>query len=58
MSRFAGKPVDAGLIQYAGLAPGLFQINLLVPDGTVSDREIIVSTNSFTGSPGRKPPLD
>ena len=41
-----GKPVDPALIKYAGLTPGcagLYQINLVVPDGTPVDPQIDVT---------------
>jgi uncharacterized protein (TIGR03437 family) len=47
-----GKVVDAVLIKYAGLTPGsagLYQINLVVPDGTPADTEIEVTAGSPTG---------
>jgi uncharacterized protein (TIGR03437 family) len=53
----AGKPVDPMLIKYAGLTPGcagLYQINLVVPDGTPPDPQIDVTTGGPPAPAGLK----
>lgn len=55
----AGKAVDPSLVKYAGLTPGsagLYQINLVVPEGTGTDPEIVVS-GSVSGQTGLKLPV-
>ena len=55
-----GKAVDPSLIKYAGVTPGsagLYQINLLVPDGTGVDPEIEVTSGSLTAQGGLKLPI-
>ena len=56
----AGKAVDSGSIKYAGLTPGsagLYQINLVVPDGAGEDPEIQVSAAGSTPQTGLKLPV-
>ena len=55
-----GAPVDPVLIKYAGLTPGcagLYQINLLLPQGTGEDPEIRVTTGNLTAGTGPKLPV-
>jgi uncharacterized protein (TIGR03437 family) len=51
----AGKPVDPGLIKYAGVSPqsaGLYQINLLIPPGTPTNPAILVTLAGQTSAAG------
>jgi uncharacterized protein (TIGR03437 family) len=53
----AGKSVDPVFIKYAGLTPGsagLYQINLIVPDGTPPDPQIDVTAGGPPAQPGLK----
>ena len=53
----AGKPVDPVLIKYAGLTPGcagLYQINLVVPEGTPADAQIEVTAGGPPPAAGLK----
>ena len=55
-----GKAMDAGLIKYAGLTPGsvgLYQINLVVPEGTPADPEIAVSAGTASLQAALKLPI-
>jgi uncharacterized protein (TIGR03437 family) len=53
-----GAPIDAAHLKYAGVTPGsagLYQINLVVPDGVGTDPEIQVTGTTTTG--GLKLPI-
>lgn len=55
-----GTALDPVRIKYAGLTPGsagLYQINVVLPDGTGPDPEIVVSAGSATPQTGLKLPL-
>jgi len=55
-----GTALDPVRIKYAGLTPGsagLYQINLVLPDGTGPDPEIWVSAGSLPPQTGLKLPL-
>ncbi|HTS66867.1 MAG TPA: hypothetical protein VMH28_32810 [Candidatus Acidoferrales bacterium] len=54
------KAVDPGLIKYAGLTPGsagLYQVNLVVPEGTGDDPEIQISAAGSAPTTGLKMPI-
>jgi len=55
-----GKVFDPMLIKYVGLTPGsagLYQINLVVPEGTGTDPEIVVAAGSVPGQTGLRLPV-
>ena len=52
-----GAPLNPRNILYAGLAPGfagLYQVNLLLPENTPADPEIMLSVGDFRSPTGRK----